>query len=371
MNRLADVELELCMHGLEAKEILLFARCSRRLMHLASSSFAWKCATLQLDSSKLEDRVITPSGLLLHAPVGLVWCSKFSKFEGSDVASLLAIARSLRVRELDCSQSGIIRLHIFRSVLAAPELNDLRVLRLRCPLTSDHMFDDKCARLICALPKLHTLSVVSMRGEPDAWARLVDAPSLTDLRVEDSHDIGARSCLPFIVKCATVQRLKVTRPFLYGAAFREFCTAPTIAQNLQRLELDTFFAAGMDTRSLAAVSAVDYAASFSALRSLRCLHLRRVFGLNALLPHLAQAAALTELILEPSCEEAWETQGSMPASDVLSALLSASAALHVSLQLFYSPGVRAAVSCAMRSACVKLTREMKPFGLRFQCAHCT
>jgi hypothetical protein len=45
MNQLADVELQLIMHGLQATELLQLARCSHRLMHAADSAFAWKFAS--------------------------------------------------------------------------------------------------------------------------------------------------------------------------------------------------------------------------------------------------------------------------------------------------------------------------------------
>jgi hypothetical protein len=42
LARLADVELQLVMQGLDASELLQLARCSKQMMHAADSPFAWQ-----------------------------------------------------------------------------------------------------------------------------------------------------------------------------------------------------------------------------------------------------------------------------------------------------------------------------------------
>jgi hypothetical protein len=171
-----------------------------------------------------------------------------------------------------------------------------------------------------------------------------------------------------------LKRICIVRPMLYGAAFKEFCTSPNIAENLQRLEIEHFFAAGNESRGLVAVPAVDYASSFLALRHLRCLQLRRVLNLDTLLPHLVHAASLTELILESSVENAWAAQGLLPSTDVIYSLLSACERLHVRLLVHSSPTkwnarTIAATGAAMRYECTRMAREFRFFGPRFSTPH--
>ena len=60
MQRLADIELQLVMHGLTCAELLRFARCSRWLLHAADSAFAWQHVPQPL---LLRHQLVAPSWL--------------------------------------------------------------------------------------------------------------------------------------------------------------------------------------------------------------------------------------------------------------------------------------------------------------------
>jgi hypothetical protein len=77
LDTLADIELQLCMHGLAPMELLQLAQCSRRLHHAADSPFAWKHTRLLLNAllSPVSPfrRFLAPDSahLLRHAPLAL------------------------------------------------------------------------------------------------------------------------------------------------------------------------------------------------------------------------------------------------------------------------------------------------------------
>lgn len=78
MSRLADVELQLCMHAMERCTLLRFARCDRRRMQLASHPFAfkhcdplpWHCSETQPSPERMQQ---LQRGLAQFLPIGIRW----------------------------------------------------------------------------------------------------------------------------------------------------------------------------------------------------------------------------------------------------------------------------------------------------------
>jgi hypothetical protein len=317
MNRLADVELQLIMHGLQATEILQLARCSPQLMHAADSSFAWLHTTLQLHFCRWFNfgrRKLPLSRLFSPASPSLLWDSSIPATiqEPRVVGDLLFLARGLwPLRELDASNAnGLIRVDSWQRILLAPQMQQQRVLR-----TS--LLPNKAKRLlplIAALPRLHTLAITHIPGDDSGtWMILSGAPALTCLHL--GHILysteHARSAL---LLCHSLTRVHWTNPPFGGILFRQFFAASSMQQQLQHLQLDYFPAAF--------VPAADYALSFSGLHRLRSLHLRRVAGTDHLLSQLAHAPALRHLTVELRYEEQWkEAVSTIPSIAVLSKLM--------------------------------------------------
>ena len=136
IDRLATVELQLIMHGLECREILRLARCCTRMMRAGEAAFAWKCApTMRMDSSRIVHTTGLSLCLLLHhASVALTLLAGGWAF---DDRWLLATAGVVRLAELDASlcpqvDLGLRRLQIVR-VRSLPALSCDRSASCRTP----------------------------------------------------------------------------------------------------------------------------------------------------------------------------------------------------------------------------------------------
>ena len=115
-------------------------------------------------------------------------------------------------------------------------------------------------------------------------------------------------------------------------SFRSFFCSPNI-RRLQHLELSFFFASPFD--GWQAPSAADYGAVFSAMQQLQSLTLERVFGINALLPHLSRSPALRLLSIrcQPQSYSDDDIRSQLPSRSALTTLLAAAPHLEVRLLL--------------------------------------
>jgi hypothetical protein len=73
LMRLADVEMQLIMHGLEIKELIRLSRCNQRLQHASDAAFAWKHTLLHISSSNKLFRASPLPLLLQRAPLSVCW----------------------------------------------------------------------------------------------------------------------------------------------------------------------------------------------------------------------------------------------------------------------------------------------------------
>jgi hypothetical protein len=212
MDKLADVESQLIMHGLSIAERLAVASCSTRLLAVVGSPFAWKHAPpLSLISRQiLRVSSVAGSRFHRHIPIALYWKPLLPSAKDVD-----ALLRSpLHLRELDASAHDALTPIIWRRILAHPSMQQLRVLRMH-DLSKKRVVDGEMTRLIVALPHLHTLTLAAIVDFNHApWLLLASAPSLTSLQTNDTHFVARSSRLPAIAQCAGVTELYMCEPAL-------------------------------------------------------------------------------------------------------------------------------------------------------------
>jgi len=326
MNRLADVELQLVMQGLAAQEILALARCSRYLLHAADAPFAWQHTRLCLNATPgpppiaLPRRIIgwcrallqsrhslkEPPRLLRHAKVKIRSIAQVNEH----LAILATAARmpDLVLYELDMSNGGQFH-HIHLSlVIGSPSMQQLRVLCMRSGTQCYAVVQNA----IIKLPHLHTLRLQTssdVTGVPTAsyLEFLSHVPALTSLHIHDTFTaVQSPSQLTHVAACSKLINLSVVWPSLYGSSWSNFFTHHH-TQQLRSLKLDKFYVKGLlaiysggvwlSTRIHATQQ--DLLAAFTGMRHLHTLHLARCEWIDLMLPALAHAPVLCQLIIEP------------------------------------------------------------------------
>ena len=372
LQRLADVELQLVMHGLEAAEILTLARCHRRLLHAANSAFAWKQApTLCLRSIPAadSDSALLPPLVARYSSIGLVLTNPYvtpkhrfhsrrqvrvqaeAKAEqqaNAEADRLLAFAERCAARApaggagagvgkvhlLDMRHSHFARAAQWERMLLSPALRELRVLVIQDLHHYQGPMQLGVMRAIADMPHLHTLTVASMHNESaEHWSLLAEAPALTSLSFIDSLAQNY-SRLMHVAQCPQLRHLAVIRPGLYGrGTFARFFESPRI-QALETLQLDTFWLEDNSQVRSVPPSAAVLAASFISMRCLHSLHLRHVYAIDSIFPALAHAPVLVRLKIEPHAQAKRDgSYSSSPSPQPLSQLLMHTPALSCILLL--------------------------------------
>ena len=338
---LADVELQLVMHNLDAPSLICLARSSRRTLQVASNAFAWKFTQLRLNSTPRHVVTILPTQLLAHARVSLRFHPTYDPLTAwrmrgppnrmdPDVEALLQCG--LQLHELDASSCRQIRLSHWARILAHPSMQQLRVLRMQ-KAGESLALNLKTVLLIAGLPHLHTL-VAQTWSDLSLWSHLcVGGRALTSLSVADSglHSCCAEInyiCVGLAIACCRLKHLHIDLPCLWGPIFRQFFTSPHTRQ-IESLALSRFCAHTVespmtfDTRGRKPVPVADYAAAFSALDSLHTLRLSECKYVSSIVPHLTCAPALRTLIIESSSAPmaAFDESSTAPAAAQLIVLL--------------------------------------------------
>jgi hypothetical protein len=296
MERLAIVELQIIMQQMECKELLAFARCNSKLMHVAESPFAWRHATLRLNLAQTTAAGATaPSRLLRHARTFVHWTSSSFPLPSAAIDALQA--SNLSLHELDASGCARIEPLQWARILALPQAQHLRLVRLHQMRIQGEEGVVDMIRALVALPRLHTLRLMHL-ADARLWSPLLpSAPALTSLDIGDSF-LPEESVMMDVAKCDELKHLALHSPSLYGERFLAFFTSPSIMRALESLSLHSFFCGPVPFAGCASVPPVDYAAAFASLRSLHTLTLGRCFGLDLLLPHLAALSSLRQLRID-------------------------------------------------------------------------
>jgi hypothetical protein len=137
MNRSVDVELQLVMHALEVVDLLRLARCSRRLMRLALTPFAWKYTSalpLRIELDKISSTGSPWAGPLLQlAPISMHWNLRRDggyPCDHRDVSRLLRLAPPhSTLHDLDIAECIDDAVH-WHAILAHPCTRSLRSISI-------------------------------------------------------------------------------------------------------------------------------------------------------------------------------------------------------------------------------------------------
>lgn len=258
------------MQLLDARSLLLLARCSRRLQQDATGALAWKGKpffALKFGFGRLSlSTLVVPPLLRLHQPFSIVIDRSVSSLSDGEFGALLSIPH---VASLHIGYSSSLSFLLWGRLASSPwtaGLSSLGVTLDDLPLSTPLL-----TALLTNCPQLEELGVntAAING---ALATATLSPHLRALAVCDYlSDDGASSVTHTIQQhMQQLTRLTIVEPQLYGARFREFFTHPNLAQ-LESLSLLQFFPASAAARP--AVSAEDYAAAFRRLPHLHHLSL--------------------------------------------------------------------------------------------------
>ena len=321
MKRLADVELQLIMHGLSVQEILTLAQCSRYLLHAADAPFAWRYTRLCLEATNdppppisLSQRIlgwvrrrIAPQvpgepglRILRHAKVTLR-CTRRAVKDGH-LAILATASRVPALYELDLSNYYGSQNHDHLNLLlGSPSMQQLRVL---CLYNETMVYNPSTANAIVQLSHLHTLRLPASPyhedAESGAWDHgfLSQAPALTDLHIQDTFTtLQSPSRLSHVAECSKLTALSVSCPSLYDpSSWANFFAHPHI-QQLRSLKLDNLYVQWFQLQ--APFTLQYFAVAFETMRHLHTLHLVGCHEIDLLLPALVHAPVLRMLNIEP------------------------------------------------------------------------
>ena len=308
MERLADIEVQLCMHGLTSQELLQFARCNRALCHASDSAFAWRFTSVQVKfelngrsepsrfqrfrrglRSLLQSR---PPALPLSHPRVCALHLSIRKRETtrSDTDALFALLAShshLQLHELNLLGNFFL-LNDCNRLLSHSAFQSLRAIRTGgrfCRGSTPHA-DEETMRLIASMPHLCTLELFFW---PQSILPLLTPPAaLTSLRVISTI------YLPEIAQCSTLAHLHVHQSgSVREELFRAFFASALMQRNLQSLTLHHLEGEG----SFMPHVPQRMESCMASLMGLRTLQLSASSQIDQLLPHLARLPALRRLIV--------------------------------------------------------------------------
>ena len=298
MPSLRDIEWQLVMHFSAPADISRLARCSKALLHAASSPFAWCHATARFDSSRHPQ---PRGGVATLARVHYLFKPVCRYDQDTDEL----IPTKLRVDHLDVSASTNICECWFR-VLRSPMMQHVRQLTFphtRPPPPPSMLVD--LMSPICALPCLTTLDLGCMVMLGLGGVQL--PPSLTAFTMRGEPPRVLRDGLVFFNRCR-LKHFSIARFGLSLAFLHEILQLPSMS-GLETLRLEQFDfqegepALGGEEAVLAAIERAHNSAvseTLSALPSLHTLHVRGCKRLSPLFEALSHAVALRELIYEPA-----------------------------------------------------------------------
>ena len=243
---LRDIEWQLVMHFSAHADIARFARCSKDTLRATSSPFAWRHATVCLDS--FQGYPQPPA----HAPttflrVHFLWRPSrnyTNQIVQADVDDLLA--STLKIEHLDASWNTHIEAKFWMQVLHAPimqrvsQLSFHRGLRKVAPPLPRGVL-----RLLFRLPKLHTLDAGFLSGSGFRYTVLDEnasllTSSLISLTIRDSGVLRWQyaTTLQHFARCP-LKYLSITHCGLVGTQLSEFFQSPTL-RGLESLRFEEY-----------------------------------------------------------------------------------------------------------------------------------
>lgn len=315
LDKSATVELQLVLQFLDTRNKLKVSRCNRRMLQVTKDPFAWRGVPPLVVNPRSLMKMSTHSQMLRLIPLSLWIDYRISAFELDHIMKLSSdvVFRELHIDEYvedcDCEQRV--------------SFQDMQPLQ--------------ATKLIAHLP--HLQSIFIQQGE-DVGELLKVAPVLTQLIITLTSWETELVDIQSISHCLHLQYLK-----LRGAKYRVhgfnqlFLTQPsqsqqTQQQKLKRLELEGFLARFHPNWSFAVPSAEDMHKGLSEMHHLTELHLKRIYGIDALLDcvHALPALRVLQLALIAEHPDSISYTGSIhPSVDTVRALLTRAPQLEVHL----------------------------------------
>ena len=146
-----------------------------------------------------------------------------------------------------------------------------------------------------ALAALPCLTHLSAAGLFVAWSSLAASPSLTSIHARDNE---GESYLPQIQALSRLRHLSLVKSGFAEQSFGRFFTDPNLLQ-LVTLTFEGLHCGLIASDCPPTITPAEYSEVFKQLSCLRLLDLRRCIDIQAMLPHLAHCAQLTQLTIEP------------------------------------------------------------------------
>jgi hypothetical protein len=290
-QRLAQVEVHLICHFLDACSLVRLARCSRRWLQDCTHAFAWKYCSISYYASGLQkhaDRADRRYCLIRLCPIEL---------NLSDYADLSEIPTCYDIRGL-----------FYRYVYDLPmdrvshSVQRLSIHHPVCP----SLF----AKICTALTELTSVTLnMRVDGEKKMELELLSClpslPQLTHLHVNFTIDTLKKEATPLstpvqsIAECIHLRKLHLTGPRFSSNAFASLFTAESL-QQLQDLTLESCaLSVGKRISSFEQGPSHDECVEvFRNLVSLHSLTLDKVWGVNTVLPHLVHASSLRHVHIQ-------------------------------------------------------------------------
>ena len=321
-DRLADVEVQLCMQFCPLPALLQLARCSRRLHSQADSPFAFKHAPPRVLICSPTNPPVGLESLLRHVPMTLKPSVVWTDLDRM-VALLPARFHGLDVLNMRLSYDGCARF------LSLPSVQSIVSLQMdRAPAG---WFSSESVAAVARLPLLQSLS---MRGDDatseESLRMLTASPTLTSLSFNDSN-FTPSGRLRSLAEAPSLKHLSVYRPFIYSTDWVASFGSPGLSR-LQSLEFDwCIFSGPQNCRPIDPDHAEDV---FTSLSSLTSLHLKMPFGIDRLLPSLVHARSLRSLRIEANCS-VYDASAhrTLPSFEILLPLLISKSELRISIDL--------------------------------------
>lgn len=314
--RLAPIEVRLIMQHLDRTALLRMARCSRSMLRLADSPFAWRCA-VRIDPLQWWPELTLATRLICHSRLTVQWQSELTPRPGAYAAGLQAgdgkalerlkttLSRLSRLLELDLSQCNWTHQDNWHSllVLQHPSIMGLQSLRLCDPDSTTNLeISAETFTLMERMPCLHSVAVRSLDTIRVRAFLDVMKDRLTSLeinqsrnRVDDDPEVDIASA---VLECSSLTQLHLTRPPWNGVNFeRTFLGSPTLL-GLERLGLDDWRGpTGKYGSRLFPLSVDDWATVLGTMTHLTHLGLHQVDRCELYFPSLAAAPALKQLTI--------------------------------------------------------------------------
>ena len=326
---LPDVLAQLVMQSLQLRELVQFARCSRRLLTQADSAFAFKhVQPVTFRWSANGQRLF--SKLLRRIPVK--FRPNIDPDDRAAMDALLAQLDSFQLYELDTTELSLPLRQCVR-LLEHSAMQSVQVLALE-----GNEEWASCAVLEAAarLPKLHSVlmldtSEASLRPSVDSLCVLSASPSLTSLSIHD-YTFRFESLVAALVGFPQLAHLTVKQPSIYDERWVAQFASPGLC-NLISLTFDwCLFNGPLDGENPVQPEHAD--AVFTSLTQLTSLQIKMPFGVDVFLPSIRCAAALRSLRIEANCDPEDEyAPRVLPSFAVLHPLMIAKPVLRIELDL--------------------------------------